>query len=181
MSACNQTDTQSVLQHGISVRDHMKQLIHILQTNETPDDWRIPSWMTQYRENILNSLLPWNIIEEYTIYHDCGKPYCLTIDSEGKRHFPNHADISANTWLSIGGNEQVSKLMRMDMVIHTMKAEDIDAFILHPEAITLLMAGLAEVHSNAKMFGGIDSTSFKIKWKQIDRRGRAIIENLPNR
>lgn len=28
------------------------------------------------------------------------------------------------------------------------------------------------------MFGGIESTSFKIKFKQINRRGKAIVELL---
>lgn len=28
------------------------------------------------------------------------------------------------------------------------------------------------------MFGGIDSTSFKIKWKNIDRKGQKICEIL---
>jgi hypothetical protein len=59
-----------------------------------------------------------------------------------------------------------------------MKAVEIDEFIKHPEAITLLLAGLAEVHSNAKMFGGIDSESFKIKWSQINKRGKAICRKL---
>jgi hypothetical protein len=66
----------------------------------------------------------------------------------------------------------------MDMMIHTMKSGDNDEFIKHPEAITLLLAGLAEVHSNAKMFGGTDSTSFKIKWNQINKRGKAICQKL---
>jgi len=64
------------------------------------------------------------------------------------------------------------------MLIHTIKANDLDEFVQHPEAITLLISGLAETHSNAKMFGGIDSTSFKIKWNQINKRGKAICQKL---
>jgi hypothetical protein len=45
-------------------------------------------------------------------------------------------------------------------------------------AVTLLLAGLAEIHANAEMFNGFDSPSFKIKYKQIDRRGRAICKFL---
>jgi hypothetical protein len=42
----------------------------------------------------------------------------------------------------------------------------------------LLLTGLAEVHANAKMFGGLESTSFKIKFSQIEKRGNAIIKEL---
>lgn len=45
-------------------------------------------------------------------------------------------------------------------------------------AISLLITGLSEIHANASMFGGIESTSFKIKYKQIDSRGKAILKQL---
>jgi hypothetical protein len=66
----------------------------------------------------------------------------------------------------------------MDMMIHTMKSEDINSFIEFPEAITLLIVGLAEIHANAELFGGIESTSFKIKWKQISKKGKSICQKL---
>lgn len=64
------------------------------------------------------------------------------------------------------------------MESHKFKAIEIEDFIKIPDCITLLIAGLCEVHSNASMFGGIDSVSFKIKWKQIDRRGREICKKM---
>ena len=178
MQQCPQTETQSVYQHGVSVKEHMFQLIEMLKSNQSQEGWRLPEWFFECREQLLGSLLSEEIIDEYTTYHDCGKPYCLIYDSEGKKHFPNHAETSYQTWLSAGGSEAAAKLMRMDMMIHTIKANDLDDFIKHPEAITLLLAGLAEVHSNAKMFGGCDSTSFKIKWNQINKRGKAICQKL---
>lgn len=114
----------------------------------------------------------------YTVYHDCGKPYCRTVDCNGKVHFPDHAKVSALIWKQHGGSEQQCWLMEHDMDIHQLKAEQIDTFCNCPEAITLLLAGLAEVHSNAQMFGGIESVSFKIKYKQIDKRGKAICKKL---
>ena len=177
MSNCLQTKNQSVLQHGISVMEHTSELIKILQTNSIPDNWSIPEWMIKYRENIFSSIYSWEDIEIYTKFHDCGKPYCLEIDSNGNRHFPNHAEISASTWRTVG-NERIARLIAMDMHVHQMKACDIDDFIKQPEAITLLVVALAEVHSNASMFGGIDSTSFKIKMNQINRRGKAICIKL---
>lgn len=178
MQQCQQTEGQSVYQHGISVKEHTFQLINYLETGEISGDWRLPDWLTKYRSQILSVLLPQDIIEEYTIYHDCGKPYCKSVDENGRPHFSNHADVSFQTWLKHGGNCVAAKLMKMDMMIHTIKACDIDEFITHPEACTLLLAGLAEVHSNAKMFGGIDSTSFKIKWNQINKRGKQICLKL---
>lgn len=178
MQNCKQTETQSVYQHGVSVKEHIFELISFLKTNQVNEGWRLPAWIIDYRKQLLSSLLSEDIIEEYTIYHDCGKPYCLSIDEQGRRHFPNHAEVSYQTWLSVGGSIQAAKLMKMDMMIHTMKAVDIDEFIKHPEAITLLLAGLAEVHSNAKMFGGIESESFKIKWNQINKRGKVICSKL---
>lgn len=178
MQACQQTEGQSVYQHGVSVKEHTFQLIDYLKTGQITGDWRLPDWLSEYSQQILSVLLPQDIIEEYTVFHDCGKPYCKSIDENGKPHFINHADVSYSTWLNVGGSCVAAKLMKMDMMIHTMKACDVDEFCTHPEACTLLLAGLAEVHSNAKMFGGIDSTSFKIKWNQINRRGKAICLKL---
>lgn len=178
MQACEQTKGQSVYDHGVSVKEHTFQLIEYLKTGNISGEWRLPDWLSKYRQQILGVLLSQDIIEEYTTYHDCGKPYCKTIDENGKPHFLNHAEVSYLTWLGVGGSFKAAKLMKMDMMIHTMKACDIDEFCTHPEACTLLLAGLAEVHSNAKMFGGIDSTSFKIKWSQIDKRGNAITKKL---
>lgn len=178
MQSCEQTAGQSVYQHGVSVREHAIQIIQYLKTGIIEGDWKLPEWLDNYREQIFSALLPQDIIDEYTIYHDCGKPYCKSIDEEGRTHFPNHAEVSYKTWLGVGGSYAAAKLMKMDMIIHTMKATDIEEFITHPEAITLLLVGLAEVHSNAKMFGGIDSTSFKIKWNQINKRGKAICLKL---
>ena len=65
------------------------------------------------------------------------------------------------------------------MEIHTIKAKDIDSFCEDPKiALTLLIIGLCELHSNAELFGGIESTSFKIKYKQINKRGARIIKNI---
>jgi hypothetical protein len=178
MKGTLQTESQSVYQHGVSVKEHIFELISFLKTGQIGTNWRMTTWMYDYREQLLASLLSEDIIEEYTIFHDCGKAYCLTIDENGKRHFPDHAEKSYQTWLNIGGSPQAAKLMKMDMIIHTMKAADIDEFIKHPEAITLLLAGLAEIHSNARMFGGIESESFKIKWSQINKRGKAICQKL---
>jgi hypothetical protein len=62
------------------------------------------------------------------------------------------------------------------MDIHLLKAEGLAEFSERPESATLLIVGLCEVHSNAVMFGGIESSGFKMKWKQIDRRVKAMLK-----
>jgi len=178
MQQCPQTDTQSVHQHGISVKNHLFQLINFLKTQSISNDWRLPDWIYKYRLSLLSSLYSEDIIAEYAEYHDCGKPYCLSFDQNGKKHFPNHAEHSYHTWLSVGGNPQAAQLMKMDMLIHTINSSQIEDFAKQPEAITLLLAGLAEIHSNCQMFGGIQSTSFKIKYKKIEKYGKKICQIL---
>lgn len=128
-----------------------------------------------YSIYLLEKLLDDETLKLYTQYHDCGKPLCRTVDENGKVHFPNHAEVSAQVWReNFPSIYTVENLIRMDMVVHTMSACDIPEFVKNPEAVSLLFTALAEVHANAELFGGIESTSFKIKWKHIDKRGCAI-------
>lgn len=175
MKRCPQSTGQSVYAHGEAVRDRMHQLIEYLETGEIAADWALPDWLKAYRAQLRSALMPRQVIDEYTLFHDCGKPYC---PPGGDRKFPNHAEVSYRTWLCAGGSQSAARLMRMDMLVHTMRAEDVASFCAQPEAPTLLLAGLAEIHANAAMFGGVASVSFKIKWKQLDRRGRAICRHL---
>jgi hypothetical protein len=179
MKECQQTKGQSIYEHGISVWEYMDDLLEHLWSEAPPEkEWRIPTWLYQYKWKILEQLLPTHVIEQYCVFHDCGKIFCKTVDENGKMHFPDHAKVSYDTWMDIDGNEQIGRLILMDMDIHKIKDIDIDSFIKNPEAITLLLSGLSEIHSNAEMFGGINSDSFKIKWKQIDKRGKAICRKL---
>ena len=179
MRSCEQTAGQNVLEHGESVARYYADLYNHL-TKGTPlgFEWRLPAWLEdgETRSDLLDRLLPFETAQTYQTYHDCGKPYCLCFDEDGRRHFPDHAQCSEAVWRHLRPeDEQVSRLIAMDMDIHLLKAEGVPEFAGRPEAGTLLLTGLAEVHSNAAMFGGTDSTSFKIKFKQIEKRGRAII------
>lgn len=178
MKQCPQTETQSVWQHGFSVADYTARLLDALEYDDNIYHLRLPDWFRQYRKEISSELYSLKTIFDYARFHDCGKPYCITYDSEGKKHFPNHAEVSYQTWMSFSDDETVGNLIRNDMIIHQIKAVEIDEFIKHPEAITLLIVGLAEIHSNAQMFGGLESDSFKIKWKQINKRGKDICQKL---
>jgi hypothetical protein len=175
MLKTEQSQGQSVYQHGFSVQQHFHELIN------NPINWKIPNWFFQYKEEIINSLHDLETINLYLLYHDIGKPVCKTIDEQGKVHFPNHAQVSKKTWLEIGGDPMIANLIGWDMILHTANASEIEQYLLiwsKQDACTLLLAALAELHSNAKMFGGFDTPSFKIKFKQIERRGNQICKFL---
>jgi len=110
--------------------------------------------------------------------HDCGKPYCRTVDENGRQHFPNHAEVSYNTYRKISDNERIADLIKHDMDIHLLKADGIAEFCKNPNAILHLLAGLAEINSNAEFCGGFETDNFKIKFKCITQRGKAICNTL---
>lgn len=59
------------------------------------------------------------------------------------------------------------------MFFHICTAQELeDSSLSVKELATLLVASLAEIHANAQIFGDLDSQSFKIKYKQLDRRGK---------
>lgn len=180
MKTCFQMKGMSILQHGESVHDYYLDL-HNYLFNDQPlkYEWRLPEWIDANKEFIKANLYSLDILRDYHIFHDCGKPLCITIDELGKQHFNNHAEASFNQWTSCTDdsprNALIGRLIRMDMDIHLLKAEGLEEFSRRPEAISLLITGLSEIHSNAAMFGGIESTSFKIKWKALDKRGRQLI------
>jgi hypothetical protein len=184
MENCEQTKGQNVLQHGRSVREHYFALLEHL--NGTIDlsqfsNWKIPAWVDEYRTQILDSLPSRYIMDRYLTLHDCGKPAVREVDENGKQHFPNHAESSEKVYRETFGedaHETVAYLIAHDMDAHMLKAEGIPAFAANPTAVAQLLAALAEVTSNAAMFGGIESTSFKIKYKQIDQRGKALMKLL---
>jgi len=178
MQACSQSNTQNVLQHGLSVYGWFEELLaYLAEGRSLSRTWRLPEWI--HDPLLLQRLLPMETLRTYQIFHDCGKPYCIEYDEQGKRHFPNHEDWSWHTWLNeLGGDRQVATLMQLDMDIHRLKACELEDFAALPEAVSLILTGLCEVHSNADMFGGIESTSFKIKYKQIEKRGRQVLEIL---
>lgn len=171
MMSCCQSKGQTILQHGEAVAARYKDLI-----GNRKMEWQLPDW---FDLDFILPLCPTGIImEQYHIYHDCGKPYCVIVDEEGKQHFPDHATVSRNIWLEYGGSEQIANLIQRDMDMHTLKpaqAVEYDRMDLAP---ALLLTALSELHANAEMFGGIESVSFKIKFKNLNKVGRNIIAHL---
>ena len=177
MNNCFQFETQNILDHGISVKNYAFDLLaHLREGTPLKNEWKLPAWVYEHKDLILSSLTDDYTLEKYLIFHDLGKPYCRTVDENGKQHFPNHAEVSYQTWLSISDDHKIADLIRMDMDIHTLKASGVSEFAKKPQWATLLIAGLSEIHSNAPMFGGLESTGFKMKWKNFDRFGKRICE-----
>lgn len=173
MRKCEQMPGMSVLEHGMMVARYFEDLrSHILNGTPLAYEWNLPEWA--YQHVLWDTLLDLRTVRRYQIMHDCGKPWAKTVDADGKVHFPDHAAVSASLWASLGGSKQETALIAMDMDIHVLKDEGVSEFASRPEASTLLLTGLAELHANASMFGGVDSVSFKIKFKQLNRRGKAI-------
>lgn len=110
----------------------------------------------------------------YLEHHDCGKPFVVIEDDTGRAHFPDHAAKSADIWRQVGGAKVEARLMERDMELHTMGADAVPAFAGDLDAPLLLIAALGSLWANAADFGGVESSSFKMKLKHIDRRGRAI-------
>lgn len=171
MKECPQNSNQSVWCHGVAVRDKFEKLVNYETTG-----FRLPEWFFKPLVSRIHSRSIW---EQYTLFHDCGKPTCRTVDNEGRVHFPDHAKVSRQTWEAAGGCPVVARLIGWDMCVHTSSAEEIELLCqewTEADAATLILAALAEIHANAEMFGGIESVSFKSKWKTIDRRGRQIVK-----
>lgn len=184
MMDCEQTKGQDVLQHGRSVREHYFALLDHLEGRinlSTTSNWRLPEWVDTYREQIVASLPSRYVMDRYLTLHDSGKPAVREVDEEGRVHFPDHAASSEKTYRETFGeeaDETVAYLIAHDMDAHMLKAAGVEEFAKQKTATAQVLAALAEVTSNAAMFGGIGSTSFKIKFKQIDQRGRALMKLL---
>lgn len=175
MRSCQQTEGMSVHQHGMMVAAYYEDLIDHLEDGEPlAYEWRLPQWAS--RPEVLDALPSRDVMHAYHVFHDCGKPFCLEIDEEGRRHFPDHAAVSKRTWLEAGGDAEIGELIGMDMDAHLLKADGLAEFASRPQAKALLLTALAEVHANAHMFGGLESTSFKIKYKHLDKRGRQVLD-----
>lgn len=156
MESCYQTSGINMLQHGEMVREEYQKLLLCL-----------PEYILDLRDLVLSS----EITDRYQVFHDCGKPYCV---SDGEARFPNHAETSASTWLSLHPEDKiVADLMRHDMDFH-LGTHDWTS----PLAPTLYLTAWAELFANANMFGGVESTSFKIKRKRLIKAGKDYVRHL---
>ncbi len=109
----------------------------------------------------------------YHVFHDCGKHISQTTDEEGRKRFPDHVKWSKLQYIKVfGENGTVPELIGSDMDFHTKPMEEIADLWKSPLAPTLYFTAWAEVIANSVMFGGFDSTSFKIKKKRLIQAGK---------
>lgn len=173
MQSTEQMKGLSVHAHGLMVRESYKVLISELEAGQSD-----PILQEVYA-NLKDKVLSDEIVHVYQEYHDCGKPLCRIVDDEGKVHFPDHANVSANVWKHLfPEQETIQELMRKDMDFHMGKSDDFDALWEHPLAPTLYLTAWAEIMANCQMFGGQDSTSFKIKKKKLIQAGKRFLKTL---
>lgn len=163
------------MNHGILVWYYLQRL--------TSRDWtglKIPSWLSENFDYILANVHDLDIIRSYSINHDCGKHLVKVVGPDGKPHYPNHAQASHDYWMEHYPDKVIeARLILNDMFFHTCSADELSNTTLDRKDLhTLLMTALAEIHANAQLFGGIDSTSFKIKYRQLDRRGKQCLNKF---
>lgn len=187
MRTCCQMPGLSVLEHGLQVETTFNRMLVSLHdlacgpgedplgSNQVAFKW--PAALVENAQEFLARLLPAEDLALYQRYHDCGKPLVRVVDEEGRAHFPDHARASAAQWLACGGSPEIAGLIQADMFFHTCSAQECDEFAKDPRAASLWLTALAEIHANAEMFGGRESSSFKMKFKQLDRRGRALLKS----
>lgn len=141
------------------------------------DSLKLPDWFIEFHEVFVSLQLPLKQVKRYIINHDCGKHLCR-VEENGREHYPDHANVSADYWAKHSDDKLIEKLIRNDMFFHTCTAEELNnAGLNKQELATLLLASIAEIHANAELFGGINSQSFKIKYKQLDRRGKSFVKS----
>ena len=178
-----QTETQTIMEHGYSINRYAMDLLQYLSNQDTSRyDWsgNVPEIMLLFGNEIVRHVRDIKDIWDYTIFHDCGKPICQQI-VDGKYHFPNHAATSAMVAKRKGMNDVVCNLIKHDMDLHTIKAEEMPEFmssVCTEDMITLLVVAFASLMSNAEQHGGTSADSYKIKSKKLTSRAKIIMSHV---
>lgn len=167
-----QTPGQSIYEHGRSVWMHYHSLF-IDRSIELPDCIKLHFDFLKDRQ------LDDELIEVYLTWHDIGKPLCFDIDANGKWHFHGHAIVSEEAWRAYHDCETDPSHDDIAMLI----GRDLDLLAGTPSTLdkpddytaTQIFCAWAALYSNAGMFGGTDSTSFKIKRKKLERNTKHLL------
>jgi hypothetical protein len=128
-------------------------------------DEKIVEWFQAYK--------PLPGIAAYHINHDISKPYIIEYDDQGRAHYPNHWVSSSKMFRDLYGDSIFADLILHDMDFHTAKGEELTKTWALPYADHLYATAWAAIFSNAELFGGTESDSFKIKRKKLIKAFRS--------
>lgn len=164
MRECYQFDNISMYDHGLLVSKEYCNIISSLEKDIIPEC--LPEQLlTLYKTQ---ELLCFSKMLNYHILHDCGKPIVREVDENGKQHFPDHSQVSYNQFIRIyPNNEEEAFMIKHDMDFHTLKNNELISLVKSKYGFSLYLTAWAELIANAKLFGGFDSVSFKIKRKKL--------------
>lgn len=164
MQNCYQFENVNMYEHGMMVN---KEYFNILASLETGFlDEVFPQELYEIAQNY--TLIPYATMVVYQTMHDCGKPFCRTIDELGRTRFPGHAELSGEIVKQIFPEEvDLHYLVQHDMDFHTLKPEELKSVVETKYGFSLYLTAWAELIANSQMFGGYDSVSFKIKRKKL--------------
>jgi len=166
MKCCYQFKDMDMVEHGQSVHKTYLALRNQLEGGEKIAD--LPEWMYSYN-------WPNADLEKYHVLHDCGKPLVKVVDDNGKQHFPSHAKASYQQYVYLFPDDlETAFLIRADMIFHTWKFKYLKDSGLGTGRLgkLLYLTAWAEIIANCEMFGGQESTSFKIKKKRLIKLGK---------
>lgn len=164
MKNCEQMPNINIYEHGLMVNKAYLEIITALELGQTIEG--LPNDLIElYRSNVL---LDYNLMLQYQILHDCGKPLCRELGDDGRVHFPNHARLSSEQIRKFLPQEiDLQFLIEHDMDFHTLKVEELVSLSKTKYGFSLYLTSWAELFANASLFGGIDTVSFKIKRKKL--------------
>jgi len=172
MEQCEQAPGLNMLQHGQAVHEQYLKLLQELNEG-TVECKELRDLYAKFGPN----LPPPEVLKKYHVYHDCGKHLALVIEN-GKRHFPNHAEVSAKQYATIFPDDGFTKqLIAMDMDFHLHRGDDLLRTCRSPFAPILYFTAWAEVNANAEMFGGRNSESYKIKRSRLIQAGKKLLNS----
>lgn len=165
-----------MIQHGLLVWEYTRRII--------VDDMEgiiKPKWLENFNDEIRNNLLNYRVIKRAVILHDIGKPHVKIVDEDGV-HYPNHAKKSNELFRQYFPKHEIeAQLIEYDMLFHSGTVEQILSSNLDTSTlVTLMIIALASIHANAQSSSGIESTSFKIKFKKLEKLGKKICDKLFN-
>ena len=177
MQECEQGHGVSVFQHGVDVAYRYADLARYIAGAKCNLQWpRLEQALPMLQALAEHAMQPADV-SRYQIYHDCGKPFCRVVDEDGRAHFPDHANISAAVWQSLYPTDTTGHtLIKYDLHPHTAKGVELDEFCALELAPTLMLTAWAALYANAELlFGGVESDSFKMKFKRLLRLSKRIL------